>query len=141
MSGTDVTLPAIGATATRSRTITEADLVIYGGLTGDQNPVHMDAEYAAKTPFRGRIAHGLLTAGLVSAILGTQLPGLGTVYLSQSLRFLAPVRIGDTITAEVAVTAVRAEKRIVTLRTSCRNQHGETVLAGEAVVLVQPTPA
>lgn len=127
-------LPAIGMTATRSRTITEADIVLYAGLTGDQNPLHMDAVYAASTPFGGRIAHGMLTAGLISAVLGNDLPGPGAIYLSQSLRFLAPVHIGDTITARAEVTAVREEKRIVTLRTECANQHGTLVLSGEAVV-------
>ena len=130
-------LPEIGARATRSRTITETDVVLYGGLTGDQNPVHMNAEYAATTPFGQRIAHGLLTAGLISAILGNQLPGLGTIYLSQTLEFKAPVFIGDTITAEVEVVAVRTERRIVTLRTECRNQQGMCVLTGTAVVKVQ----
>ena len=127
-------LPAIGATATSSRTITEADIVLYAGLTGDQNPLHMDAVYAAQTPFGRRIAHGMLTAGLISAVLGNVLPGPGAVYLSQSLRFQAPVHIGDTITASVEVTAVRAEKRIVTLRTECANQDGTVVLSGEAIL-------
>lgn len=127
-------LPAIGEAAERSRTITEADIVLYAGLTGDQNPIHMNAHYAAQTPFGGRIAHGMLTAGLISAILGNDLPGPGAIYLSQSLRFQEPVRIGDTMTARVEVTAVRSEKRIVTLRTECANQDGTVVLTGEAVV-------
>jgi 3-hydroxybutyryl-CoA dehydratase len=127
-------LPEIGASASFSRTITEADIATYAELTGDRNPVHLDEQYAAGTRFGRRIAHGMLTAGLISAVLGTQLPGPGAIYLSQSLRFLAPVAIGDTITARVEVVAQRPEKRLLTLRTECVNQDGTPVLIGEAVV-------
>lgn len=127
-------LPELGARATRSRTITEADLVLFAGLSGDINPVHMDAVYAARSRFGARIVHGMLTASLVSAVLGNQLPGPGAIYLEQRLRFEAPVYIGDTLTAAVEVIALRAEKRIVTLRTECANQDGTLVLSGEAVV-------
>ena len=134
LADTFAPLPDIGARATRSRTITEADLVLFAGLSGDLNPVHMDAVYAARSLFGGRIVHGMLTASLISAVLGNQLPGPGAVYLAQQLRFEAPVYIGDTITASVEVIAVRAEKRIVTLRTECAKQDGTLVISGEAVV-------
>ncbi|HLZ21325.1 MAG TPA: MaoC family dehydratase [Ktedonobacterales bacterium] len=134
VEGMAAQLPTVGMAATRSRTITEADIVLYAGLTGDQNPIHLDADFAARSPFGGRIAHGMLTAGLISAVLGNDLPGPGAIYLAQSLRFLAPVRIGDTITARVEVTAVRADRHIVTLRTECANQDNLVVLSGEAVV-------
>jgi len=120
--------------ATLERTITEEDIVRFAEITGDRNPVHLDAAWAAHSPFGKRIAHGLLTASLIGGILGNQLPGPGAIYLSQTLRFLAPVYIGDTVTASVEVIALRAEKRIVTLRTECVNQQGALVLTGEAVV-------
>ena len=127
-------LPQIGTRAEYKRTITEEDISHFAEVSGDHNPVHLDAEYAARTPFGGRIAHGILSAAFISAVLGNDLPGRGTIYLGQTLKFLAPVRIGDTITASVEVTAVREEKRIVTLRTDCTNQHGAVVLTGEAVM-------
>jgi 3-hydroxybutyryl-CoA dehydratase len=126
----------VGDTASFSKTITETDVVLFAGLTGDLNPVHVDAEYARTTRFGQRVAHGMLTAGLISTVLGTRLPGPGTIYLSQTVRFTAPVYIGDTVTATVTVTHVRREKGIVTLETVCRNQRGEEVLTGEAVVMV-----
>ena len=106
-------------------------------MTGDKNPVHLDDAYARTTRFGGRIAHGMLTAGLISAVLGTKLPGPGAIYLNQTLKFTAPVRIGDTITATAEVTAYREDKRIVTLKTDCTNQRGELVLTGEAVLLME----
>ena len=127
-------LPHIGTRAEYVRTITEDDIVHFVEVSGDHNPVHLDAEYAARTPFGGRIAHGMLSAAFISAVLGNDLPGPGTIYLGQTLKFLAPVRIGDTITASVEVIAVREEKRIVTLRTDCTNQNGAVVLTGEAVM-------
>ena len=127
---------APGVTAEMSKTITETDVALYAGITGDFNPVHVDAVAAARSRFGGRIAHGMLSAGLISAVLGMKLPGPGSIYLSQSLKFTRPVRIGDTVTAQVSVAAVNAEKRRVTLTTICRNQDGETVLEGEALVLV-----
>jgi 3-hydroxybutyryl-CoA dehydratase len=129
------TVPALGARATRTRVITEDDIVRFADVSGDFNPVHLDAEYAAKTPFGERIAHGFLTASMISGILGTDLPGPGTIYLGQTLKFLAPVCIGDTITASVEVIAVREEKGLLTLRTDCTNQEGKLVLTGEATVL------
>jgi 3-hydroxybutyryl-CoA dehydratase len=126
----------VGDTASFSKTITETDVVLFAGLTGDLNPIHVDAEYARTTRFGQRVAHGLLTAGLISTVLGTRLPGPGTIYLSQTIRFTAPVHIGDTVTATVTVTRVRQEKGIVILETVCRNQRGEEVLTGEAAVMV-----
>jgi 3-hydroxybutyryl-CoA dehydratase len=126
----------VGSSATMAKTITETDVVLFAGITGDFNPAHIDAVAAARSRFGGRIAHGMLSAGIISAVLGTRLPGPGSVYLSQSLRFTRPVRIGDTVTAEVTVTALNAEKRRVTLATVCRNQDGETVIDGEALVLM-----
>ncbi len=128
-----------GQKAAITRTITEADIEAYAALTGDRNPVHLDSAYAARTRFGGRIAHGMLTAGLVSAVLGMHLPGPGAVYLSQTLTFLKPVHIGDTITATVEVTTYDAERRRLHLRTYCANQRGETVLDGEAVLLAEAT--
>jgi 3-hydroxybutyryl-CoA dehydratase len=124
----------IGDEASLSRTITEAHIVLYAGLTGDMNPVHVDAEQAAQSMFKERIAHGMLVAGLISAVLGTQLPGPNSVYLGQDLKFTAPVKIGDTVTALVTVTDKRDDKRIIKLRTTATNQRGQTVIDGNAVV-------
>jgi 3-hydroxybutyryl-CoA dehydratase len=129
-------LPKVGDTATRTKTVTDADIRAFAELTGDHNPVHLDDEYAAATRFGRRIAHGMLAASLVSATLANELPGRGTVYLSQSLRFVAPVFPGDAVTARVTVTKVREDKPVVTLETVCTNQDGATLLRGEAVVLL-----
>lgn len=126
----------VGDTATRSKTIMDDDIRAFAVLTGDHNPVHLDEEYAKKTRFGRRVAHGMLAASLVSAALANELPGRGTVYLSQSLQFTAPVFPGDIVTARVTVTLVREDKPIVTLETICTNQSGEVVVKGEAVVLV-----
>ena len=115
-------------------TITETHIVMYAGLTGDVNPVHVDAEHAAQSIFKERIAHGMLTAGLVSAVLGNQLPGPNSIYLGQDLKFTAPVKIGDTVTVTVTVTEKRDEKRISKLRTIVTNQRDEMVLDGTAVI-------
>lgn len=125
-----------GDTASRSTTITDEMIRTFAALTGDTNPVHLDDAYAASTRFRRRIAHGMIAAGLVSAALANDLPGPGTVYLSQTLQFKAPVYPGDTIMTTVEVKAVRPDKPIVTLSTICRNQADVVVLEGEAVVLV-----
>jgi len=127
---------AIGEKAQLSRTITEADIAAMAKISGDYNPVHMDEEFAAKTRFKGRIAHGLFSAGLISAVLGTKLPGPGAVYLKQTHNFLYPVRAGDTLTAEAEVTAWRTDKRIITLKTRAFNQDGVDVVDGEAVLLM-----
>lgn len=124
----------IGDEESLTRTITEAHIVSYAGLTGDWNPVHADAEHAAQSMFGERIAHGMLVAGLISAVLGTQLPGPNSIYLGQDLKFTAPVKIGDTITVSVAVTEKRDDKRIVKLRTTATNQRGEMVIDGTAVL-------
>jgi len=124
----------IGGASEFSKTIAESDVYLYAGLTGDFNPAHINEEYAEKTFFKTRIAHGMLPAGFISAILGTQLPGPGTIYLKQEFKFLAPVRIGDTITARVEVIAIDKEKKKVRLKTTCTNQEGTVVLDGEAVV-------
>ena len=125
-----------GLAAEMAKTVTEADVILFAGVTGDFNPAHVDDEYAKRSRFGGRIAHGMLSAGLVSAVLAMKLPGPGTIYLSQSMRFTRPVMIGDTVTARAEVVEVIAAKRRVRLATTCRNQRGETVLDGEALVMV-----
>ncbi len=129
-------LPAVGDTASLAREVTDADVAHFADATGDRNPVHFDDAYAAGTRFGGRIAHGMLTAGLVSSAIANQLPGPGSVYPSQSLRFRRPVRPGDTVTVRLEVTAVDAARRRVRLATVCANQRGEVVLDGEAEVLL-----
>ncbi|HOK06036.1 MAG TPA: MaoC family dehydratase [Syntrophales bacterium] len=126
---------ALGETAEFAKTVSETDVYLYAGITGDLNPAHVNEAYAADTFFKGRIAHGMLTAGFISAILGTRLPGPGTIYIRQELNFLAPVRMGDTITARVEVMEKITEKNRLRLRTTCTNQAGKTVLDGEAVVM------
>jgi 3-hydroxybutyryl-CoA dehydratase len=126
----------VGEKASATKTISEADIYAFAGLTGDFNPLHVDAEFARQSRFGERIAHGLLTAGLISTVLGMHLPGPGGIFLSQTLKFLRPVRIGDTITATAEVTAWNPAKRILQLRTACANQHGEAVVEGESVLLV-----
>jgi 3-hydroxybutyryl-CoA dehydratase len=126
----------VGDSAEISKTITDEDIRAFAELTGDRNPVHLDEEYAAGTRFGRRIAHGMLGASLISTLLASELPGRGTVYLSQSLRFVAPVYPGDTVTARATVRRVRGDKPIATLETVCVNQRGELLIEGEAVVLV-----
>jgi 3-hydroxybutyryl-CoA dehydratase len=127
-------LPPIGTQATLSRKITEDDVLLFAIVSGDKNPIHLDADYAERSLFGKRIAHGFLIGSLISAVLGNELPGPGSIYLGQTLRFLAPIHIGDTVTVTVKVVAHREEKRIVTLHTECTNQHGTEVLSGEATV-------
>lgn len=134
MIGKTIDELAIGEYAETAKTISETDVYQYAGITGDFNPAHINEEYAKNTFFKTRIAHGMLTAGFISAILGTRLPGPGTVYLKQDLKFLAPVLIGDTITAKVEVTDLNTEKNRVVLRTTCTNQDGTLVLDGEALM-------
>ena len=126
-----------GDQATLTRTITDEMVVAYADLIGDHNPVHLDEAFAATTRFGRRIAHGMLVAGLISTVIATDLPGPGSVYLSQTLQFKAPVYLGDTITVTVKAIKVRQDKPIVTLATTCTNQDGKTVIEGEAVVLGQ----
>jgi 3-hydroxybutyryl-CoA dehydratase len=125
----------VGMTASTRKTITEADILLYSAVSTDTNPVHIDAEAAAAGPFGQRVAHGMLTAGLISAVLGTRLPGPGSIYLAQTLRFRAPVKIGDTVTATVEVTDINVEKKRATLKTVC-SVAGKPVIEGEATVLV-----
>ena len=129
-------IPRLGQRATFSKTITEADIQGFADLTGDRNPLHLDAEFAGRSRFGRPVAHGLLVAGIISAALGTRLPGAGAIYLSQSLRFLKPVYPGDTVTATVEVTAWQEDRGVVTLRTTCANQSGDVIIDGEAVLLV-----
>lgn len=125
----------IGQTASLSKTITEADILMYSAVSMDTNPVHIDAEAAKASIFKERIAHGMLSAGLISALLGTRLPGPGTLYLRQSLRFTAPVKIGNTVTATVEITELNADRKRATLKTTCKV--GDTlVIDGEAYVQV-----
>ena len=133
-TGNPALLPAVGTRATRVRKVTEADVVRFAEVSGDYNPVHLDAEYAERSLFGKRIAHGFLIGSLISAVLGNDLPGPGSIYLGQTLKFLAPIHIGDTVTVTVKVVALREDKRIVTLHTECTNQHGIAVLSGEATV-------
>ena len=127
----------VGDSAEMAKTVTESDIALFAGVTGDFNPVHIDAVAAEKSMFGGRIAHGMLSAGFISAVLGMRLPGPGSIYLSQTLRFTKPVRIGDTVTARVEVLEVITAKRRVRLATVCRNQNNETVVEGEAVVMIE----
>ena len=124
----------VGETAEFGKTISETDIYLYAGITGDLNPAHINEEYAKNTFFKTRIAHAMLAAGLISALLGTKLPGPGTIYLQQSLNFSAPVRIGDTITARVEIIEMITEKNRVRFKTVCVNQDGTEILDGEAVV-------
>lgn len=126
---------SIGMTEVYSKTVSSSDVVGFAEITGDRNPIHLSEHFAARTPFKGRIAHGLYTAGLISAVIGTRLPGPGAIYISQTLRFLAPVKIGDTVEAIVEVTKLDAERWRAELRCECKV--GETtVLEGEAMVKV-----
>jgi len=125
----------IGEKASLTKQITESDVLRFAEVTGDKNPIHIDQEYASQTRFKERIAHGMLTASLISAVIGTRLPGSGNIYVSQSLTFTAPVKLGDVIEAEVEIIEKIPERNRVRLRTICRNQDGAIVIDGEAVVL------
>jgi len=125
----------VGLSASYGKTVTETDIVMFAGLSGDCNPVHLNQEYAETTMFEGRIAHGMLSAGFISTVLGTRLPGPGTIYLSQNLQFKAPVRIGDTVTAKVVVRELVSAKKRAILETNCY-VGDQCVIAGEAMVMV-----
>jgi 3-hydroxybutyryl-CoA dehydratase len=125
----------LGQSAELRRTVTAQDIEAFAAVTGDNNPVHIDEAYAAATPFKGRIAHGMLSAGYISAVLGTRLPGPGAIYVSQTLSFRRPVRIGDEVTAEAKVTTIDTARGRVTFATQCVVA-GKTVVEGEAVVVV-----
>lgn len=126
---------SVGMEASHEKTLAEADVTLFADLTGDRNPVHLDDGYAAKTPFKVRIAHGMLTASLISTVLGMKLPGPGAIYLSQTVRFRAPVRVGDHVIATARVTELDGARKRATLACTCTVE-GKTVLDGEAVVMV-----
>ena len=130
----------VGQEASMSRTVVEADIVAYAALSGDYNPVHLDASYAAKTMFKERIAHGILSAGYISAIFGMQLPGPGSIYISQTLNFKGPVLIGDVVVTTVKVVELLPEKKRARFETICA-VNGKPVLLGEAVLMVPLRPA
>jgi 3-hydroxybutyryl-CoA dehydratase len=125
----------VGMQASYGKTITDADIVLFAGVSGDTNPVHLDQEFAAKTPFKARIAHGMLSASFISTVIGTKLPGPGAIYMSQNLRFKAPVKIGDTVQTTCTITEIIAEKRRIVLSTICKV--GDTVvIEGDALIMV-----
>lgn len=130
----------VGDSAEIARVVTNGDIAEFVDAVGDHNPVHSDRRYAAGTMFKEPIAPGLFTAGLISAVIGTRLPGPGAIYISQDLRFLRPVRLGDTISARVEVREASRERNRLRLRTVCTNQRGEEVLTGEALVMPSRTP-
>lgn len=134
MKGKTIKELQIGDIAEFTKTVTEGDVYLYAGVTGDLNPAHINQVASEKTMFKGRIAHGMLTAGFISAVLGTQLPGPGTIYMGQELSFLKPVHFGDTITAKCEVSEIIKDK-IVKLKTTATNQNGELVLDGVATVM------
>jgi len=134
MNGKTIDELNVGDNAQVSKTVSETDIYLFAGITGDFNPAHVDEEYARRTFFGTRIAHGMLTAGFISAVLGCRLPGPGAVYLRQEVSFLGPVKIGDTITARAEVVEIDRAKGRVKLLTTCDNQEGKRVVTGEAVV-------
>lgn len=134
MIGKTIEELALGDSAQFGKTISESDVYLYAGITGDHNPAHINEAYARGTFFKTRIAHGMLSAGMISTVLGNLLPGPGTIYIRQDLKFQAPVRIGDTITARAEVIEIVAAKNRVRLKTDCINQDGTLVIDGEAVV-------
>ena len=125
----------VGQSASFGKTVSEADIVLFAGVSGDTNPVHLDQSFAEKTPFKTRIAHGMLSAGFISTVFGTKLPGPGAIYMSQTLKFKAPVKIGDTVVATCTVTEIIPEKRRANFSTVCKV--GDTVvIEGEATIMV-----
>jgi 3-hydroxybutyryl-CoA dehydratase len=134
MTGKTIKQIKVGQAAEMSKTVSESDVYLFAGITGDFNPAHVDDVYAGGTFFKRRIAHGLLSAGFISAVIAGKLPGPGSVYISQSLDFLAPVYIGDTVTARVEALEVNVQKNRLTLRTTCTKQDGTVVIDGKAVI-------
>ena len=134
MKGKTINELTLGEAAEFSKTVSETDVYLYAGVSGDLNPAHINENYAQSTFFKTRIAHGMIAAGFISAVLGMKLPGPGTIYLRQELNFKAPVRIGDTVTARAEIIEINTEKKRVRLKTTCVNQDGTLVLDGEAVV-------
>ena len=139
ITGKSIDQLKVGDSASFAKTVSESDIYLYAGITGDFNPAHVNETYAKGTFFKTRIAHGMLTAGFISAILANQLPGPGTIYLKQELSFLAPVHIGDTITAGIEIIELITDKNRVRLKTTCTNQDGLVVLSGEAMVMPPKT--
>lgn len=140
MIGKTIEQLQVGDTAQFSKTLSESDIYLFAGITGDLNPAHINEDYAKNTHFKTRIAHGMLTASFISTVIGTMLPGPGTIYMRQEVNFLAPVKIGDTITAIVEVLEIVADKKRVRLKTDCVNQDNTTVVDGEALVSPPRTP-
>lgn len=130
----------VGQEASMARTVSEADIVAYAALSGDYNPVHLDPDFAARTPFKERIAHGILSAGYISAVFGMQLPGPGSIYISQTLNFRAPVKIDDVVTTTVKLIELIPEKRRARFETTC-SVDGKPVLSGEAVLMIPARPS
>lgn len=130
----------VGMTASYAKTVTEADVILFAGISGDNNPVHVNEEFATQTRFKGRIVHGIFSAGLISCVAGTRLPGPGAVYVDQSLRFKAPVRIGDTVTAVCTIREINHERSRVIMDTICTVK-GKVVVEGSATFLVERRPA
>ena len=126
----------IGQKASIEKAFTDEDVRTFANISLDKNPVHLNQDYAEKTMFKGRIVHGFLTGSLISAIIGTILPGEGTIYLNQTMNFRKPVRIGERITATVEIVGIREDKNILTLNTYCENERGEMVIEGSAIVKV-----
>ncbi len=126
---------SVGMSASVSRTVTDADIVLFSGITGDTNPIHLNEAYAESTMFKGRIAHGMLTGGLISAVLGTRLPGPGAIYIAQNMSFRAPVRVGDTVTARVTVAEIFPEKSRIKVITQCFVDD-KMVVDGDALLMV-----
>ncbi len=135
MNGKTIQELAVGMTAGFTKTISEHDVYAFAGITGDFNPVHINAAAASASPFKDRVAHGILCAGLISAVFGMHLPGPGAIYISQTLRFRKPVYFGDTVTAEVEIIACDVEKNRVIFSTRCLNQDGAIVAEGESTLM------
>ncbi|UCD42936.1 MAG: MaoC family dehydratase [Chloroflexota bacterium] len=127
----------VGEKAEMTKEVTENDITSMAEITGDFNPIHIDEDFANKTRFKGCIAHGVLSNGLISAVLGMHLPGPGAIYLGQTLKYLNPVKAGDTLRAEVEVSKWRPDKKIIHLETRCLNQHNDIIVEGEAVMLIE----
>lgn len=134
MSGKTIDKLKVGDSDEFTKTVSESDIYLFAGITGDLNPAHINEIYAKNTVFKGRIAHGILIGGFISTVIGTKLPGPGSIYREQQLRFLAPVRIGDTITARVEISNIDSEKNKITLNTSCFNQDETMVVDGKAII-------
>ncbi len=130
---------SVGMTGVFAKTVTEADIVLFAGVSGDTNPMHINQLFAENSMFKGRIAHGMLSASFISTVIGTRIPGPGAIYLNQSLRFRAPVKAGDTVVARATVTDIVPERRRVVLETTC-NVGDTVVLDGEATVMVSNRP-